>query len=80
MEMARYRPALVKNRGFFPDVQGRLPYGWCQNCASEVFEPDRQLCRRCQKVGALQETATTHGRVLTVQKRVRIISLSLKEE
>ena len=49
MEAPGYRPVLRGNPIFFPDVQGRLPVGWCQDCGSEVFEPNRLLCRRCQK-------------------------------
>lgn len=47
MEAPGYRPVLRGNPIFFPDVQGRLPVGWCQDCGSEVFEPNRLLCRRC---------------------------------
>ena len=61
MELARYRPVLTKNRGFFPDAQGRLPYSWCENCGSEVFEPGRLLCRRCVR---RNEYGTMDGKTL----------------
>ena len=29
------------------DVQGAIPFGWCEECGREVFSRDDRLCRRC---------------------------------
>ncbi len=43
----RRRPVWV-GRCRDPDVQGRIPRGWCSRCGMEVWDRDT-LCPRCKR-------------------------------
>lgn len=37
-------------RGIFPeDVQGSIPFGWCENCGMECYTPGCLLCPQCMR-------------------------------
>ena len=42
------RPVLLAGWQYWPDVQGRIPAGWCECCGAEVFDEAR-LCLRCKR-------------------------------
>lgn len=43
------QPVLYRGRDAFPDVQGRLPKGWCEECGTEIFDDGQRSCERCQR-------------------------------
>ncbi len=32
------------------DVQQDVPAGWCIACRQELYDPARELCRRCERI------------------------------
>lgn len=49
VSLRSHRPRPVRlHPGIFPeDVQGAIPFGWCEGCAMECYEPGEGLCPEC---------------------------------
>ena len=45
----RLRPIRLYPGIFAEDVQSSIPYGWCQRCAMECYEPGLLLCPGCER-------------------------------
>ena len=43
----RRRPVRLHAGIFAEDVQGSIPFGWCEGCGMECYEPDSLLCPEC---------------------------------
>lgn len=43
------QPIRIGGRGYEPDVQGRIPAGWCESCGAEIFDETQRYCHRCKK-------------------------------
>lgn len=43
------QPIRIGGSGYDPDVQGRIPAGWCEGCGTEVFDEEWRYCRRCKR-------------------------------
>ena len=43
------RPVRLRRVSGFADVQGRLPFGWCESCGAEIFDGIQALCGRCKR-------------------------------
>ena len=50
-----YRARVLK---IFPeDVQGAIPFGWCDSCGMECYTPDARLCPECLRKETDYETS-----------------------
>ena len=44
------KPIWIGRRPFREDVQGQIPYGWCEGCGMECFEEGTALCPDCERM------------------------------
>lgn len=45
---SRKRRPIRLERSIFPeDIQGSIPFGWCDGCGMECYEPGFTLCPAC---------------------------------
>ena len=43
------RPIRLKKSIFTEDVQGSIPFGWCEGCGMECYEPGCLICPSCMR-------------------------------
>ena len=43
------RPIRLQRSIFCEDVQGSIPFGWCEGCGVECFTPGCLLCPACMR-------------------------------
>ena len=43
-------PVRIVPAVYLGDVQQQLPMGWCIACRRELFEPEKSLCLRCERM------------------------------
>ena len=41
------RPIRLRGSVFPEDIQGSIPFGWCESCGMECYEPGCLLCPAC---------------------------------
>lgn len=43
---------------YLRDIQQDMPAGWCTACGQELYVPDLELCRRCERKEEYDETTS----------------------
>lgn len=43
------KPVRIRPVVCIGDAQQEVPAGWCIACRRELFDPARELCRRCER-------------------------------
>ena len=48
LKSGRRQPVQAEAPLYPRDVQQDIPAGWCVSCGQMLYDPRRQLCRRCK--------------------------------